>query len=244
MSLDYEESEFFQQLQQWINLPTHWLLNFSPTDDGFLKRLDMLEDAEGKLAFKEGYRYLRDIIRSREIRKKRQFIMDTFPPNTPDLLVWKRFFDGLSDKLIHVAFRMFALASLAKTRVERIQSAAAAADATARFHAQKKVKSKDEILREVEEANAARAQAFSSGISEIAKALEAEPDNKSLWGKLAVYLDNARKDYLAKAAQSVVFENQDVHVRAKRELAKLLIEHGAPTAAEVVLDGATLDPFA
>jgi hypothetical protein len=243
MSLDDEERWFFQQLQQMINLPTHWLLNFSPTDDGFLKRLDMLEDAEGKLAFKEGYSYLRDIIKSGDIREKRKFIIDRFPPNTPDLVVWKRYFDNVSDKLIHVAFRMFALASLAKTRFERIQSAAAAADATARFHAQKKVKSKDEMLRELEEYNVARAQAFSSGISEIAKALEAEPDSNDLWGKLAVYLDNARKDYLAKAAQSVVFRNQEVHIRTKRELAKLLIEHGAPTAAEIVLDGATLDPF-
>jgi hypothetical protein len=65
-----------------------------------------------------------------------------------------------------------------------------------------------------------------------------------MWGNLERYLREARKEYLAKAAESVYNNEVDCHVRTKRELAKLLIEHGAPAAAEKVLEGVALDPFA
>lgn len=228
MSLDYEESAFFHQLQQLMPLPTPWSLSFSPTDEGFIERLDMLEDAEGKLANKEIYRILRETLKPGKIKEKREFVVAGIPLNRPAI---KKMLEDLSDKLIHVAFRYFALAMLAKERAVRLERATASVRSQ-RFH-------------ETEEDKERRAQMFSTNMTEFAKHLKENPDVIEIWKILAKSLKSSiGKEYLAKAAESVYNRDVDCNIRIRRELATILIEYGALAAAEKVLDGAALDPFA
>ncbi|MFW9767566.1 MAG: hypothetical protein ACFFEM_01995 [Candidatus Thorarchaeota archaeon] len=235
-----------QPLQEFINIITlgkPWI--YEANDEEVLKRLDALAEYLGKGADKKLLKKLRKILESGKIEDKRKFVISSIPSDTQKAETIKNAFKQATDLQVHMAFYFYAVTKLEKPKLKE-----------RRERLRHKTESYQEpilirkgtdhpVLKQWEKENAIKAQAFHSSISEFAEALEKYPDNIHLWANLASYLAGpVGKDYLAKAAQSVVNKDIECHVRTKRELAKLLIDSGAPRAAEVVLDGAALDPFA
>lgn len=236
MTLDDDQKDFLQLLRKIISLPLHWFMNYSPDDNEFLVRLNQLEEVEGKIADKGLYQRVRNIVKSGGIKDKREFVISTISDEFPNADELRRMFKDLPEKLVLVAFGYFSLVKLARTRDRRI---------SVEWERRQIVDQYIPRSQEWIKAKARQPGEFSKSIINIGKMLEREPDNMKEWAILRYYLDEvAGIGYLAKAAQAVYDENVDCHIRTKRELAQILIDHGAPTAAEKLLNGATLDPFA
>jgi hypothetical protein len=220
--------------------------------DVLLERLHLFEEKDGNHADKKLYKRIRKILKSEKTNDMRKFVGANLPTNFPNVDAAKKNIEQASDDTIRTWFWYFAIAdiTIAREKSEKIEQARI--DAAVDEFWETKIKPqmfptpKFLTQKELEEINAKKAQEFVSSIEEHAKILETNSDDEQLWKNLAIYLKrrDVRKDYLAKAVESVYNKEVDCHVRTKRELAKLLIEHGAPTAAEKVLDGVSLDPFA